>query len=828
MTNPDSLQRAQDEYFRLKGQLATGRITPEQFNTALNALSFQDAQGRRWKLGADDGKWYVLQGTQWVEGVPPQGQPVIPSSLPERGASPSAPPPAGMPSAPKSQSSNKLPFILIGALVIVALGAAAFLFLNNSNRGEQNVALQATSTAAGNPSATSAPQATASNLVSPTLPPVPSSTPTALVPTATPALASSNVPGVQVAVVAAPSPSPITVQDFAALNTELAEKINALNQAELKFIRDARQSSRLTRPGGYAFPAALQNTALLDRDLKELASKAMDVAIAAGELNALAAKQDNGGAQAAQSAEAYANIARNAYSLVIDSQNMRQGLLNNLIPGAQGIELVAQYGAELWNSESTDGTTGGNPFLALAKNAEPPLVLKSSAAAPVQAALNGAFGSIWIAQSGTQTTKTVNVPAAQAPVGNPFDPQTLQALTTTDGQNDAGKAQQVAGSNLVRLGGTASSTDFSKPTKLQVSVSPVAVAEGGQIKSGDLPTFPTGKAVVAAKNSSGDENPFLQSFGLNGEQPPTDQGKTPVQDAPPLVNVNISNIVVSQVNKRPKDASNTFEADVVYTFDVQWQSNLAAPQFELDCVSGNHFDIKSAAGTQHISAKGLLILYPGTEDAFCYASHNGNTWGSASVHFLLGDPAQATVRAQQVETDAVALDATLTADAHGTESAEQTQAAATVQVVATQHALETEVAGTETVEFKQTADAFGTKQALPPPATAEPTATPTFTPKVVDQVAHPGNIFAVSTNVVLERGHLYRFTFSGQINLINPTRSVSASDLPEHVNGVTVPGNGIVVVEGIGSVATISCGSGEPDPDNPGAFGITVEDLGPM
>lgn len=828
MTNPDPLQRAQDEYFRLKGQLATGRITPEQFNSALNALSFQDAQGRRWKLGADDGKWYVLQGTQWVEGVPPQGQPVIPSSLPERGASPSAPPPARMPSAPKSQSSNKLPFILIGALVIAALGAAAFFIFNNSNRVDQNVALQATSTSAGSSFATSAPQATASNLVSPTLPPVPSSTPTALVPTATPALASSNVPGVQVAVVAAPSPSPITAKDFAALNTELAEKINALNQAELKFIRDARQSSRLTRPGGYAFPAALQNTALLDQDLKELASKAIDVAIAAGELNALVAKQDNGGAQAAQSADAYANIARSAYSLVIDSQNMRQGLLNNLIPGAQGIELVAQYGAELWNSESTDGTTGGNPFLALAKNTDPPQTLNPSAAAPVQKALNGAFGSIWIAQSGTQTTKTVNVPAAQAPVANPFDSQTLQALTTADGQSDAGKAQQVAVSNLVRLGGTASSTDFSKPTQLQVQVSPVAVAEGGQIKSGGLPTFPTGKAVVVAKNGSGDENPFLQTFGLNGGQPPTDEGKTDVKDAPSLVNLNITNVIVDSVIQQPK-GSGTFEAQTSFTFTVNWSTTLGAPKFDLNCVSGNNQTITQSNGSLTLKGKSLMILYPGTIDVYCYASSDsGNSMGSTSVHVLVGDAAGATARAIQVETDSESLNRTLTADAHGTESAEQTQAAATVQVLATQHALETEVAGTETVEFKQTADAFGTKQAQPPPATPTPSATPTFTPEVVDQVAHPGNIFAVSTNVVLERGHLYRFTFSGQINLINPTRSVSASDLPEHVNGVTVPGNGIVVIEGTGSVATISCGSGEPDPDNPGAFGITVEDLGPM
>lgn len=818
MTNPDPFRRAEDEYFRLKGQFATGRITRAQFDAALKALMVQDAQGSYWMLGADDGKWYVHQGAQWIQSVPPGVPTLPPAHLPEREAQTPAPQTLAPPT-PAARKTNPLPFVLIGALIVVGLGLVAF-FVFNSNRAAQNVALQATNTYA--------PQAIASNVVTPTLPPTSTSTPTALVPTATPALATSNVPNVQVAVVNAPSPSPIAAKDFAALNVELAEKINALNQAELKFIRDARQTSQRNRPNGFAFPAAQQNSALLDQDLKDLAAKAMDVAILADQLNEVAAKQDNGSAQAAQSAEAYAAIARNAFALVVESQTLREQIANNLIPGAQGIELIAQYGAQLWNSESTDSATGGNPFLAFAKNAEPVQTMNPNAAAPVQTALNGAFGSIWIAQSGTQTTKTINVPAAQAPVTNPFDPQTLQTLTTTEGQNNSNQVQQVAAANLQRLGAQATASDSSQSRQLQVPTNPVAVAEGGQIKAGNLPTFPSGKAVVVAKNNSGDENPFLQSFGLNGDQPPTDQGKTDVQDAPPLVTLNITNIVITDVNPKRSGPSQTFEADVTYTFDVQWQSNLAAPQFELDCAGGNHFDITSVAGTKNISAKGSLILFPGAEDAYCYASHNDNTWGSASVRFLVGDAAGATARALQVETDSESLNRTLTADARGTADAAQTQQAATAQSIATMHALETEVGGTETAEFKLTAAAFGTQQAQPPTATSEPTATPTFTPKVVDTVFHPGNVFGVSTNVVLEPGRLYRFTFSGKVNLINPTRSVTANELPEHVNGVTVSASGVVVLEGTGGVANITCGSGEPDPNDPGGYSIVVEDLGPL
>ena len=67
----DQFRRAEDEYFRLKGQFAAGRITPEQFEAAIKNLMVQDAQGRYWMLGPDTGKWYVHDGTTWVEAQPP-------------------------------------------------------------------------------------------------------------------------------------------------------------------------------------------------------------------------------------------------------------------------------------------------------------------------------------------------------------------------------------------------------------------------------------------------------------------------------------------------------------------------------------------------------------------------------------------------------------------------------------------------------------------------------------------------------------------------------------------------------------------------------------
>lgn len=66
----DRFKEAENEYLRLKGQLSLGRITQEQFDAALKELMLQDAQGRNWMLGVDDGKWYAHDGRTWVEASP--------------------------------------------------------------------------------------------------------------------------------------------------------------------------------------------------------------------------------------------------------------------------------------------------------------------------------------------------------------------------------------------------------------------------------------------------------------------------------------------------------------------------------------------------------------------------------------------------------------------------------------------------------------------------------------------------------------------------------------------------------------------------------------
>lgn len=62
-------EQAEEEFYRLRGQFAVGRISAEEFDAALQKLSVQDEEGRVWMLGANTGRWYYIS-PQWVEGEP--------------------------------------------------------------------------------------------------------------------------------------------------------------------------------------------------------------------------------------------------------------------------------------------------------------------------------------------------------------------------------------------------------------------------------------------------------------------------------------------------------------------------------------------------------------------------------------------------------------------------------------------------------------------------------------------------------------------------------------------------------------------------------------
>lgn len=64
-------RQLEDEYYRLKGQYAAGRIDRDQFAAQLKNLMLQDAEGRWWTINADTGRWCVNNGRDWVDAAPP-------------------------------------------------------------------------------------------------------------------------------------------------------------------------------------------------------------------------------------------------------------------------------------------------------------------------------------------------------------------------------------------------------------------------------------------------------------------------------------------------------------------------------------------------------------------------------------------------------------------------------------------------------------------------------------------------------------------------------------------------------------------------------------
>ncbi len=170
MVTPATFQKAEDEFFLLRGKLQARRITREQFDLAVKGLTIQDDQERYWTIGGNTGKWYVHDGRVWVEATPPSAQPASESLLP---------PPPEMARLRASTSLRLIGFGLVSVLVLC--GTITLLFA--SSQGLLRISL-------GRPTNTRAP-VTASATVPPSTVP-----PSAVPP-----------PSTQVAVVVASSPS---------------------------------------------------------------------------------------------------------------------------------------------------------------------------------------------------------------------------------------------------------------------------------------------------------------------------------------------------------------------------------------------------------------------------------------------------------------------------------------------------------------------------------------------------------------------------------------------------------------------------------------------
>ncbi|MGB8648444.1 MAG: hypothetical protein WCF84_24625 [Anaerolineae bacterium] len=658
----DQFRRAEDQYYALRGRLAAGWITREQFETALKQLMLQDSQGRYWMIGMESGGWYVYDGQRWVEAVPPIGSSLSPA-LPEARVSPRALPliQTVRPVSPASPSpaGPKRFYIVLGLVLVLALVATILVV---------TLALQPTQTVVILPNDQNAPS------------PVGQATSPAGVTVAsgTPAAYSATI------VFTFQPPKLLQPQEFAATSDTLAQTIAELNRAQLKFIHDAQASSLNPNPRVPGLAGVLSfATDFLDDDLREVAAGAQSVAQNAETLAQSMAGQGGASDAALQTAAQYVSIARLGYGLVIEAQNLREGLLARTITRADAVNTIAEYGARLWNPAVADPDIPGNPFLPDMKDATtlaPALFLSDDAVAQVKSR----NPSLWLATSSDMVTMTVSVPPPHMGVSNLLDPNLPQTLTTAGGQLDADRARQFAAFQIAAL--TASPLSVgSTPIQFAVFKS-ASIADSNQVAAGRAPSFAEGRANALSKQATGDaENLVSDLYTLNGQAPPRIIASTPVQSPKRVLTLNITGVNVEQVSPDPSG-----DWRVLVSLSLQWTASmegLVNPQVDILCGQGVN-TVYGSSGQAQMKGMGTTWSWD-QEHAYvnCFSGINqkgsiGFVHGQARVLITLNKGTVTSVATLTVEpTDTITPTRTptmtVTPNPTKTTSAQATQTLAT-------------------------------------------------------------------------------------------------------------------------------------------------------
>ncbi len=208
----DRFRDIEEQYFLLRGQLAMGRLTHEQFEAKLKELMFQDAQGRYWMIGAETSKWYMHDGVKWVEANPVTGAAttLAATNLP--------PPPTYVspPTPPTTRSGpNIMPWVVLGFVLIACLVGGIALMWYGVNQGFIKLDIAVTGL---QPTATlvaqvpTQPPATSTTTSSPTTQPTsPEQQTTAAPQSPTTVAAPPTAPPVILATLPLASPTPIVI-----------------------------------------------------------------------------------------------------------------------------------------------------------------------------------------------------------------------------------------------------------------------------------------------------------------------------------------------------------------------------------------------------------------------------------------------------------------------------------------------------------------------------------------------------------------------------------------------------------------------------------------
>ena len=70
----DRFKDFEKDFYKLKEDYRKKKISEEEYRARLKSLHLRDQKGRNWTIGAQSGKWYCYDGTQWLESKPPSLQ----------------------------------------------------------------------------------------------------------------------------------------------------------------------------------------------------------------------------------------------------------------------------------------------------------------------------------------------------------------------------------------------------------------------------------------------------------------------------------------------------------------------------------------------------------------------------------------------------------------------------------------------------------------------------------------------------------------------------------------------------------------------------------
>ncbi len=240
----------------------------------------------------------------------------------------------------------------------------------------------------------------------------------------------------------------------------------------------------------------------IDSDLVEFARRADDVATQAESLAKTSAQYlDNPSME--DVAGQYSSIARLGYVMVIQANNLRQGLANGSISREQAAETIEQYKPMLWNPKVDELTPGQSTFLPEGSAAflSPEVVTQVSADTQLKT---------WLASTQDQVTLELDLSVLDKAL-----------LPNYAGLSEAERANTATFYRAIDLLSTyKEDPSDASPNKARVEVlQGVTITEAGA----ELPTYAAGKASLLGKDISGNIGESqaagsLLHFGLNGDK----------------------------------------------------------------------------------------------------------------------------------------------------------------------------------------------------------------------------------------------------------------------------------------------------------------------